>query len=899
MTGTDKAMTKTLPLPRVLAVLLAVFLLPLTALAVETTGSLKGRVTDSSGTVLPGITVTVASDSLIGGARTAITDDQGRYRFPALPIGNYSVKAEHEGFRTMESRAYVGIGADLTVDFAMQLPTAEETFVITDIRPVVDPSKTESGTTYDNHFLQNVPSGRSYQGMTSFVPGVTDAGSGNPNVHGETLYSNSYLLDGVNITDPVTHTFSTNFNFDAIEAIEIITGGYDPEYGQATGAIVNIVTKSGGNELEVDSSLYYQDFNLASGGKRTNGDYSAANFNVNVGGPVLKDRIWYFTSYEFNRIVLTPTVLRNANTGTKEGDAEIATGHFLLGKLTWQLNSSHKLTFQLQTDPTTFENLDSDSTVFRSAQTRRTQGGANYSATWDWVVSGSTLLRTQVGFVDSFLGETPQNNSLGEASHVNTLGDLTNNSILYFLDRRQRLAAHSKITHFVDDFFGSHELGAGIDMMYDRSPYVASVNGDAIYLDAGYQTDGAGNILFDDAGNPVGNPNAKYVYDGTLRTVTKGSLVGFWIRDEWRPTSNLLLKIGGRFDHSEAYNDVGMTVINFNTFAPRLYVSWDPTKDQKTALTAGYGQFYDNGMLLVADFVNKRTFGGRIYEWDGAQYTYASNFGGGGSGFELKKLRAPVKHEFQVGVEREIASNVGVGARLIVSRSQYYFEDDETNLIWNADGSDAIGFKNGVDEYIFSLGTPAFSYRDYRGLEFTIEKAMADGWLVEGSYVLSDATGTNSSPISYFGDNPVQNDILKKGELGYNVGNALKIQTTKELPFGFNIGAAYMFETGYPYDRIYYNNYYQNYYDYRNVPGQFHYEPFQSLDIRGQWQTRFGRNRLSVIADVFNVLDSRVVTARQTDYNPELSDDDPNQTFGRVLARQRPLRARVGLRYNF
>lgn len=891
-------MTRIFQLSRVLAVLVAVFL-PLSALGVETTGALHGKVTDSSGTVLPGITVTVTGESLIGGARTAVTDDQGRFRFPALPVGNYTVKAEHEGFRTTESRTYVGIGSDITVDFALQLPTAEETFVITDVRPVVDPSKTESGATYDSDFLQNVPSGRSYQGMTSFVPGVTDAGSGNPNVHGETLYSNSYLLDGVNITDPVTHTFSTNFNFDAIEAIEIITGGYDPEYGQATGAIVNIVTKSGGNELEVDSSLYYQDYNLASGGKKSNGDYSAANFNVNVGGPVLKDKIWFFTSYEFNRIVLTPTILRNANTGTKEAEPETAIGHFLLGKLTWQLNSSHKLTFQLQTDPTTFENESGDSTVFRTAQTVRHQGGANYSATWDWVLSGSTLLRSQIGFVDSFLNEVPTGGSYTTPSHVNTLGDLTNNSQLYYLDRRQRLVAHTKVTHFLDDLFGSHELGAGLDFMQDKSPYIASVNGDAIYIDSGYQTDGEGNIVFDDDGNPVGNPTSKYEYDGTLRTVTRGSLVGLWLRDEWRPTSNLLLKVGARFDHSEAYNDVGTSVINFNTIAPRLYVSWDPTNDQKTALTAGYGQFYDNGMLLVADFVNKRTFGGRIYDWDGSQYTYAGNFGGGGSGFELKNLRAPVKHEFQLGVERELASNLGVGARLIFSRSQYYFEDDESNLIWNADGSDAIGFKNGVDEYIFSLGTPAFSYRDYRGLEFTLEKAMADGWLVEGSYVLSDATGTNTEPISYFGDNPVQNDILKKGELGYNVGNALKIQTTKELPLGFTVGAAYMFESGYPYDRIYYNTYYQDYYDYRGEPGQFHYEPFQSLDIRGQWQTKFGRNRLSVIADVFNILDSRTVTLRETAYNPELSDDDPNQTFGRPLARQRPLRARIGLRYNF
>lgn len=877
---------------------LAAMLVPATVLAVDTTGSLRGVVQDTSGTALPGITVTVVSENLIGGPKSVVTDDQGRFRFPALPIGTYSVKAEHEGFRTAESKTYVGIGSEVSLEFNLQLPTAEETFVITDVRPAVDVERTESGATYDSDFLENIPSGRTYQGMTSFVPGVSNKG-GNPNVHGETEYSNSYLLDGVNITDPVTHTFSTNFNFDAIEAIEIITGGYDAEYGQATGAIVNIVTKSGGNELEIDSSAYYQDYNLVSGGKKQAGDFQDAQFNVNAGGPVLKDKIWFFASYEFNRQAISPAERVNFNTSTREGEAQVYTAHYLLGKLTYQVTSSHKVTLQVQTDPTTIENIGGNQTVFRRAQTLRQQGGANYSTTWDWVLNGATLLRTQVGFVDSFLNEFSPRRDFETPSHVNTNGDVTNNAPVIFFDRRQRLVAHSKVTRFVDDFAGSHRIGAGIDFNQDRSPYTEGRPGSVRYVDAGYQTDSNGDIVFDDHGNPIGLPSIKNEYDGTVRNVTHGYLVGVWLQDEWKPFSNLLLKAGLRFDHSEAQNDVGMQVINFNTLAPRLYLAWDPTKDQKTSVTAGFGQFYDNGMLLLADFLNERGIGGRQYAWDGSQYSYAGNFGTG-SGYELKKMRPPVKNEFQLGLEREVATNLAMGGRLIVSRSQYYFEDDESNLIWNADGSDAIGFKNGRDEYVFSLGTPAFAYRDYRGIEITIKKAMANGWLIDGSYTLADATGTNTHPLSYFGDNPVQSELLKTGELGYNVANALKIQTTKNLPYGLNVGAAYTFETGSPYDRIYYNTYYQDYYDYRQKPGQFHYEPFERLDLRGQWSRKIGKkNELSIIADVFNLFDSRTVTLRQTAYNPDLPDNHPNQTFGRVLERQSPLRARLGVRYNF
>lgn len=888
-------------------VIVAVFaasLLPFHAFAVETTGSLKGVVQDSSGTALPGITVVVTSDAMIGGARTVLTDDQGRYRFPALPIGKYVVKAQHEGFRTAESHTYLGIGAEVVVDFAMQLPTAEETFVITDVRPVVDTEKTESGATLDSTFLKNIPSGRTYQGAIQFVPGVT--GGGNPNVHGETLYSNSYLLDGVNITDPVTHTFSTNFNFDAIEAIEVITGGYDAEYGQATGAIVNIVTKSGGNQLTVDSSAYYGDFNLVSGGQRDVGKFQDANFNLNVGGPVLKDRIWFFTSYELNRISNQPAIRTNINTGASTADPRVFLGHYLLGKLTFQVNPAHKVTAQVQSDPTTISNIYGNSYTYGDAKTLREQGGANYSLAHDWVMSATTLLRTQIAFVDSIINDVSERRDFTTPAHLNQNGDQSANSTDYYWDRRQRLVVHSKVTHFLDELMGSHKVGAGVDFNRDRYPVVLGFNGDAAYVDDGYlcngpngpQPCGAGetDFVYDEGGSPVGAPYLKYEFTGANRTVANGFLLGLWLQDEWKPVENLTLKIGGRFDHSEYFNDVGAAVINFNTFAPRLYLAWDPTKDQKTVITAGYAQSYDNGSLLIPDFVKRRSVTGRIYQWDGAQYSYAGDYGAA-DGFELKKLRAPVKNEVQLGFKREVATNFALGARLIVARTQYYFEDDESNVIWNADGSDAIGFKDGVDRYIFSLGTPANSYRDYRGLEFTLTKAISNGWFVDGSYTLGDARGTNEAPISYFADNPVQNKYLTDGELSYNVANALKVQATKELPMGFTLAGAYFFETGNPYDRTYYNSYYESYSDYRNKPGEFHYEPSQRIDLRAQWTRKIGRNQLTVIGDVFNILDSRTVTQRATQYDPEVPDN--SQPFGTILDKQDPLRAQVAVRYNF
>ena len=126
--------------------------------------------------------------------------------------------------------------------------------VVTKVMGAIDTGRTSSGLNLDSAVLQRLPTSRTYPSLARLAPGV--AGGGNPNVHGETLYSNSHLLDGMNITDPVTHTFSANVNFDAIESVEIVTGIPRAECGQTTGAIIDVVTKSGGNELSADTSVH-------------------------------------------------------------------------------------------------------------------------------------------------------------------------------------------------------------------------------------------------------------------------------------------------------------------------------------------------------------------------------------------------------------------------------------------------------------------------------------------------------------------------------------------------------------------------------------------------------------------------------------------------------------------
>ena len=131
-----------------------------------------------------------------------------------------------------------------------------EEMVIEDRNPVIDTESANRGSVLTREFLDRIPAGRSYQSAVQLTAGVS--GGANPNVGGASSNENTYMLDGVNITDPVTGTFPLNFNFDSIEQLEVITDAFDPEYGVNLGGVINIVTQTGSNNFEFRSGIYHK-----------------------------------------------------------------------------------------------------------------------------------------------------------------------------------------------------------------------------------------------------------------------------------------------------------------------------------------------------------------------------------------------------------------------------------------------------------------------------------------------------------------------------------------------------------------------------------------------------------------------------------------------------------------
>jgi outer membrane receptor protein involved in Fe transport len=263
----------------------------------------------------PGVVVSIVSDALLGGNNMA-TVGVGRFVFIELPPGTYTVTAKSDGFATVQRQNVpVNVGRTQMVTMEMPADAEGEEMVIEDRNPVIDTESANRGSVLTREFLDRIPAGRSYQSAVQLTAGVS--GGSNPNVGGASSNENTYMLDGVNITDPVTGTFSLNFNFDSIEQLEVITDAFDPEYGVNLGGVVNIVTQTGSNNFEFRSGVYHkngswspkQDWRFAADGTTLSPSDFGSKFETwivggQISGPIIKDKAWFIASYQMTRSLI-------------------------------------------------------------------------------------------------------------------------------------------------------------------------------------------------------------------------------------------------------------------------------------------------------------------------------------------------------------------------------------------------------------------------------------------------------------------------------------------------------------------------------------------------------------------------------------------------------------------
>src|SRR5215510_1326382 len=245
------------------------------AAAQETTGTITGRTLDAQGLPVPGATVTVSGPQ---GQKTAITDGQGRFAFPFVTPGTYTVRTELQGFKTVERRDIsVSLGQTVDIPIRMEVGGISETINVTAAPPLIDPTSTTTGAVISSDLLERVPVGRRISDTLYLAPGVSSGGSvgqANPSVSGGSGLENQYVIDGVNVTNQgygalgsysiVFGSLGTGTPFDFIQEVQVKTAGYEAEFGQSTGGVVNVITKSGANDFRGSVFAYTRPTGLES-----------------------------------------------------------------------------------------------------------------------------------------------------------------------------------------------------------------------------------------------------------------------------------------------------------------------------------------------------------------------------------------------------------------------------------------------------------------------------------------------------------------------------------------------------------------------------------------------------------------------------------------------------------
>jgi outer membrane receptor protein involved in Fe transport len=800
-----------------------------------TTGGVAGTLSDSSGAVLPGVAVTLSGPSLQG-VRETTSDPQGFYRFRNVPPGSeYTVTARLSGFRdATQERIQVFLGQEGTVNLTMSPAGVTEAVEVTATIPLVDVAQTSTGVNITADLFATLPSTRGFQQLTTLAPGVTlEMGDHDalgrfetsPNVAASSAPENNYIIDGLSVTDPRYGTSGANLTMNFIQEVQVLTGGFQAEFGRSTGGLFNVVTKSGGNEFHGDVFNYNRNENWTPENveRRRNKELvtfadRVASYDVggSLGGPVLRDQIWFFGAFgpirrtthlggqtEAGQVV--DTVIRQ-----KERNSNV-----YAGKLTWTPRPNHTLVGSAFGDPTEEEGWLTNPNADPGAALRLERtGGHNFSLKYGGILSSTWLL-------DASIGRHTQRTQLEPATDVGrnvprqideTLGQYQRGGFQRFQDDRAwRDAFAVKLTNV----FGRHEARYGFDTELN--------NYDADLHETWYRFFGPSR------GFASYIQERQYFVQGEGKTRNSS----FFAQDAWQITSNVTLNLGLRYEiqRLDSANDVAISgesdaeactahgecrIVNglslTSNWAPRLGISWDPLANGRSKVYGFWGRFYE---AIPLD-INIRAINGERYviPQHVSQVPLNSNNWFNPNGNPLasngpwtvrstasltaltpldEDLKSQYEDQFIVGGEYQFMPAWSIGVRFVDRELRRIIEDIGT-------------FTDPTDPLLLTgyvIGNPGEGFfgapfdkpkRSYKAIELTLQRAFADNWHLNSSFVYARATG-NHEGLYMSGYDQLDPNITALYDIPSFLPNADgKLRADK--PYQFKLFGAYSFDWG-------------------------------------------------------------------------------------------------------
>lgn len=862
---------------RLLAATAMLAFLGATATAQVQTGSIFLRIVDEQGAVLPGTTVTISSPVIISGQITGTTDETGSYRFPSLLPGTYTVRIELAGFQTVvRDGVAVSVGQTTPLDFVLRVGGLTESVTVTGESPVVDTKSANVGVNLNARLLETTPSGRDIWSIVEYkVPGlvmatpdvggnqgglqraVTARGTGNG--------QNTQMLNGVNVGDPAAIGFA-GYYYDpsSFEDIQVSSGAQDITVPTG-GVFINMVTKSGTNRFGSSALFTYQadgtqgdniDEELRNFGLRPNAAAvdRITNFNVNAGGPLVRNRAFYFAALNDQRthvnVVGFPAV------GDFGGDDIIEKTDItsVFARPTVQLSTNHRF----------------DATVSRQVYDKPNRGASNtntpestwhehdilavYQGLWNWVLSSRAFVDTRVSYnsIDFPLQLKTDQQTLADITfnpNIRTRAN-TQQQVMF----RERFQVSSNWQYFIPEAIGGrHELRAGIDNAYTPDT-VDIVRNDDVQLTyrsqpSGTTPAGAAQVIF--ANTPLHQERAVmntalYVQDSYSRgglTLVGGirwERVEGWVPAQSSPGSRFFpegmqipVRILGQdatYSVRRSFDEVRNAPL-WKHVGPRFNAIYDVGGDGKTAVKFSAARYYDQIGTGTPGSINPNGLVTQTYTWTDLNGDLVFQPGEQGAapvstsipGFATLQfvgrttldVQRPYRNEFTLGVDHELIPDLRVSATWIQRKEHDPFADIEIGIPFDyydpvdrvdpgRDGVVGTGDDGAITVYnmrlpvipsVQILGNDDRLAQRYKGLELTASKRYSNGWTLIGGYTWSrtevDATNvTNPNAL-----------VNASGRTGIDRAHNFKLTGSYLLPWDLLVGGNLRYLSGEPITR--------------------------------------------------------------------------------------------------
>jgi len=661
------------------AALIALLLTASTVMAQTTGATLQGTIADEQGAVMPGASVTITNTET-GWMREVLSDERGWYRAIALPPGEYELRAHLQGFANYVRRGLrLTTGQEATVNVALKLATVSETITVTAEAPLIETTKNTLGTTVARAELDSLPLiGRNFAGLTTLSPGITGVGGGGVTASGQTDRSNTYMVDGVSNDQVVTAGQRGGFSLEAVREFAVMANQFSAEFGQASGAVVSVITRSGTNDVQGRAFVFHRDdaldaqdpFSKAQGSGKA--PFSQQRFGGFLGGPVLRDKLHYFASYEGERQRETSVITSTLVPLNERETPNPLDAHQAFIKTDQRLTDRQSLSLRYRADKRQSTGNSIGNLNSRERGTNTSSLVQDIVANHTFVMSGRALneFRFQFGRHSTWTDT--------EGWSTDGMPEINRPTVRLGKAYNQPQGRNENRAQIINNFsytMGTHELKAGLDVSVIRAPTFFPRNRDGTFT---FTTD-----------RPF-DPSDLTTYPTQYTQSVADPFVdldeeiyGFFFQDSWRVRPNFTLNLGLRYDRETAFSRINSVPDDTNNVSPRIGFVWDPFNTGRTAIRGGAGLYVDQVFLnpplnvVLAQRAQDITIVNPGYPDPFSRGTVTNPTPS--ISVASTNMRTPEARSISLGIKRELFSGFAVSADGVYSRGYNQFNNRDLN----------------------------------------------------------------------------------------------------------------------------------------------------------------------------------------------------------------------------